>query len=513
MSGAITAAAPERSGLFAHFGRDFTASIVVFLVAMPLCMGIAIASGVPPEKGLVTGIIGGIVVGAVAGSPLQVSGPAAGLAVIVFEFVRENGLEALGPVLLLAGVLQLIAGVFKMGGLFRAISPAVVHGMLAGIGALIVIGQFHILFDEKPLSSGLENIAMMPARVLGLDFSSIAATELALGIGALTIAIMVGWEKVKPKSLGLLPGALLGVVAATLVAWIFQLGVERIAVPESFGSAFTVPTDAAWFAPLASPSLIVAAVAIAFIASAETLLSAAAVDRMHDGVRTHYDKELRAQGVGNFLCGVVGALPMTGVIVRSSANVQAGARTRLSTLLHGIWILGFVALLPWLLAEIPMAALGGVLVVTGWKLVSLKHVRHLFKAHGLLPAAIWAVTFVLVVTTDLLTGVLVGLALSMVELLPHVRNLRLKVEETDEGEHRRVSLGGAATFVGLPRLNKVLERQPADKPVHLDLDNVSAMDHTTAETLSEWIARRRKSGQTDRISGSEDVLRPLPAAG
>jgi MFS superfamily sulfate permease-like transporter len=513
MSTATAAAAPERSSPFAHFGRDFTASIVVFLVAMPLCMGIAIASGVPPERGLVTGIIGGIVVGFIAGSPLQVSGPAAGLAVIVFEFVRENGLEALGPVLLLAGVLQLIAGVFKMGGLFRAISPAVVHGMLAGIGALIVIGQFHILFDEKPLSSGLKNMAMMPARVLGLDFSSIEATELALALGALTIAIMIGWEKLRPKSMGLLPGALLGVVAATLVAWFFQLGVDRIAVPQSFGSAFALPTSAAWFAPLASPSLIIAAVAIAFIASAETLLSAAAVDRMHDGVRTQYDKELRAQGIGNFLCGVVGALPMTGVIVRSSANVQAGARTRTSTILHGVWILGFVSLLPWLLAEIPMAALGGVLVITGWRLVSLKHVRHLFKAHGLLPATIWAVTFVLVVTTDLLTGVLVGLALSVVELLPHVRNLRLKVEETDEGEHRRVSLGGAATFIGLPRLNAVLERQPADRPVHLDLDRVSAMDHTTAETLSEWIGRRRRSGQHDRISGSEEVLRPLPTLG
>ncbi|PEQ13858.1 SulP family inorganic anion transporter [Novosphingobium sp. PC22D] len=506
------AAAQPRTGPFAHIGRDFTASIVVFLVAMPLCMGIAIASGVPPEKGLVTGIIGGIVVGLFAGSPLQVSGPAAGLAVIVFEFVRENGLEALGPVLLLAGVLQLIAGAMKLGGLFRAISPAVVHGMLAGIGALIVIGQFHILFDESPLSSGLENIAMMPARILGLDFSDIAATELALLIGGLTIAIMLGWEKVRPKSMALVPGALLGVVAATLVAWAFDFGVSRIEVPDSIGSAFDLPTSLAWFAPLASPALIVAAVAIAFIASAETLLSAAAVDRMHDGVRTKYDKELSAQGIGNFLCGVVGALPMTGVIVRSSANVQAGARTRLSTIIHGVWILGFVALLPWLLREVPMAALGGVLVVTGWRLVSLKHVRHLFKAHGLLPATIWAVTFILVVTTDLLTGVLVGLALSVVELLPHLKNLRLKVHENDEGEQRLVRLDGAATFVGLPRLNKVLESQPADRPVHLDLGAVSAIDHTTAETLSEWINRRRKSGQSDRISGPANVLRPLPLA-
>jgi hypothetical protein len=149
--------------------RDFTASIVVFLVAMPLCMGIAVASGVPPEKGLVTGIIGGLVVGLLAGSPLQVSGPAAGLAVIVFELVRDYGASALGPILVLAGLIQFVAGIFKLGGWFRAISPAVVHGMLAGIGVLIVVGQFHVLFDAKPLASGLENLAAMPGRFLGLE--------------------------------------------------------------------------------------------------------------------------------------------------------------------------------------------------------------------------------------------------------------------------------------------------------------------------------------------------------
>src|SRR4051812_39280242 len=166
--------------------RYTPASIVVFLVAMPLCMGIAIASGVPPEKGLITGIIGGLVVGALAGSPLQVSGPAAGLAVIVFELVRDQGLSALGPILVLAGGIQVIAGIFRLGGWFRAISPAVVHGMLAGIGVLIVIGQFHVLFDAKPMSSGLENLAAMPGRLLGLS-PNLAAAEIALILGLVTI--------------------------------------------------------------------------------------------------------------------------------------------------------------------------------------------------------------------------------------------------------------------------------------------------------------------------------------
>ncbi len=491
--------------------RDFTASIVVFLVAMPLCMGIAVASGLPPEKGLLTGIIGGLVVGLIAGSPLQVSGPAAGLAVIVFELVREHGLAALGAILVLAGILQVLAGVVKVGGWFRAISPAVVHGMLAGIGALIVVGQFHTLFDAKPLSSGVENLAALPGRLLGIDPTNVTGTELALGLGVLTIVLMLGWDKLKPAALRLIPGALVGVVGATLVAFGFGLDVVRVAVPDSLASALTLPGEG-FLSSFLSPTIIIAAIAVAFIASAETLLSAAAVDRMHDGMRTDYNKELRAQGVGNLLCGLAGALPMTGVIVRSSANVQAGAMTRMSAVLHGAWLLGFAALLPWLLREIPMAALGGVLVVTGWKLVSVSHVRHLFQHYGLLPAAIWAVTFVLVVATDLLTGVLIGLALSVLELLPHFRRLRLKVDAEHGEDSHRINLDGAATFVMLPKLNSALDAVPADKPVHLAFDKVPVIDHTSAETLRDWVQRRRARGLRVDLSGHPDQLRKVQPA-
>lgn len=503
-------AAPASLFSGATLSRDFTASIVVFLVALPLCMGIAIASGVPPEKGLITGIIGGIVVGLLAGSPLQVSGPAAGLAVIVFEVVRDFGLAALGPILILAGLIQFSAGVFRLGGWFRAISPAVVHGMLAGIGALIVVGQFHVLFDAKPLANGLQNLAAMPGRMLGLSASNIEAAELAFAIGLLTIAAMIGWEKLRPKSMKLVPGALIGVLAGTMAAWALGLSITRVDVPESIVAAVALPGDS-FVAQIMQPSLLVTAVAIAFIASAETLLSAAAVDRMHDGVRTDYDKELRAQGVGNFLCGVAGALPMTGVIVRSSANVQAGAMTRLSAVLHGGWLLAFVALLPWLLREIPMASLAGVLVVTGWRLVSVSHVRHLFKYHGVLPAMIWVATFVMVVATDLLTGVLVGLALSAIELLPHVRKLKLKVDTAETGNESEVRLQGAATFVALPKLSKVLEAIPGGRPVHLDMRGVPAIDHSMAEMIGEWVRRHRSGGAAVRVDGDEDHLRRMAA--
>lgn len=504
--GPIAAQDAKPTGVFV---RDFTASIVVFLVAMPLCMGIAIASGVAPEKGLITGIIGGIVVGALAGSPLQVSGPAAGLAVIVFELIRDQGLSALGPILVIAGAIQVVAGIARVGGWFRAISPAVVHGMLAGIGVLIVVGQFHVLFDAKPLSSGLDNLAAMPGRLLGLDPNNIAATELALAVAVLTIGIMIAWDKFKPTSLRLIPAALLGVVAATVVAYFGGLEVTRVNVPESIVSAVVLP-DQSFLAKFVDPAVLIAALAIAFIASAETLLSASAVDKMHDGVRTDYNKELRAQGIGNLLCGVAGSLPMTGVIVRSSANVQAGAVTRLSAILHGVWILGFVSLLPWLLREIPMAALGAVLVLTGWKLVNVSHVRQLFGKYGALPAIIWAATLIVVVTVDLLSGVLVGIGLSLIEVIPHVRRLKLGVDKVEAEDQVQIQLSGSATFVQLPKLSDALETVPAGKSVVLDGTRLKALDHTCAELVRDWLARRRHA-HNDVIIGGDSPLAKLAA--
>jgi MFS superfamily sulfate permease-like transporter len=489
--------------------RDLTASIVVFLVAMPLCMGIAVASGMPPERGLITGIIGGIIVGALAGSPLQVSGPAAGLAVIVYELVRDQGLSALGPILILAGAIQVAAGIFKLGGWFRAISPAVVHGMLAGIGVLIVVGQFHVLFDARPLPSGLANLIAVPGRLFGLSMD-IAAAERAFAIGLTTIGVMLAWEKWRPVSMRLVPGALMGVLAGTFAAVLLGLDVAKVEVPASIIGAIALP-ESGLLAKWLDPSIIAAALAIAFIASAETLLSAAAVDRMHNGVRTDYNKELRAQGIGNLLCGAAGALPMTGVIVRSSANVQAGAMTRASAMLHGVWILGFVALLPWLLREIPMAALGAILVVTGWRLVSLTHVRHLLRDYGVMPALIWAATLILVVSVDLLTGVLVGIALTALELLPHIRRLRLKVEESRHDDAHAIALDGTATFVTLPKLSDALESVPPGKRIRLDVSRLMGADHTTAAMLHEWLQRRRATGAVVEIEGDTGKVAKLAA--
>ncbi|WP_191489224.1 SulP family inorganic anion transporter [Pseudomonas sp. FEN] len=463
--------------------RELLASVVVFLVALPLCMGIAIASGMPPAKGLITGIIGGLVVGWLAGSPLQVSGPAAGLAVLVFELVRQHGMAMLGPILLLAGLLQLLAGRLRLGCWFRVTAPAVVYGMLAGIGVLIVLSQVHVMLDGSPLPSGLDNLLGFPA-ALGQALSGEGTGWQAGALGLTTILVMWLWDKRKPQALRFVPGALLGVGLTTLASLVLALSVKRVEVPANLAEAID------WLRPadllnLADPNLLIAAFAVAFIASAETLLSAAAVDRMHDGQRSDFDRELSAQGVGNMLCGLLGALPMTGVIVRSSANVQAGARTRLSAIFHGVWLLAFVLLLSSVLQSIPVASLAGVLVYTGIKLVDLKAFRGLGR-YGRMPMLTYVATALAIVFTDLLTGVLIGFGLTLAKLAWKASRLKISLVDLPAEGEMELRLLGAATFLKVPALTRVLSTIPSDTVVHVPLGNLSYIDHACLELLEEW---------------------------
>ena len=474
--------------------RELLASVVVFLVALPLCMGIAIASGMPPAKGLITGIIGGLVVGWLAGSPLQVSGPAAGLAVLVFELVRQHGMMMLGPILLLAGFLQLVAGRLRLGCWFRVTAPAVVYGMLAGIGVLIVLSQIHVMLDGVPKPSGLDNLAGFPAAVA----QAIPSLGWQAGLlGLSTMLVMYLWDKFRPKTLRFVPGALLGVGLTTLVSLMLALQVKRVEVPENLADAID------WLRPsdllnLADPQLLIAAFAVAFIASAETLLSAAAVDRMHNGQRSDFDKELSAQGVGNMLCGLVGALPMTGVIVRSSANVQAGATTRLSAMFHGLWLLAFVLLLSSVLQSIPVASLAGVLVYTGIKLVDIKAFKALGR-YGRMPMFTYAATALAIIFTDLLTGVLVGFGLTLVKLAFKASRLKVSLIDLPQDSEMELRLSGAATFLKVPALTQVLSTVPAGTTVHVPLNNLSYIDHSCLELLEEW-------GRANAAKGSKLVI-------
>ncbi len=488
------------------FSKDFLASIVVFLVALPLCMGIAIASGVPPALGLLTGIVGGVVVGFIAGSPLQVSGPAAGLAVIVYQLVQEHGLGMLGVVLVGAGAIQLAAGLLKFGQWFRAISPSVIHGMLAGIGVLILASQFHVMLDDSPRGNGLQNLFSIPEAfykgVFPLDGST---HHLAAAIGILTILTILGWNRFRPASMRMVPAALIAVIVASAAAAFWDFPIKRIAAPDSLIAAANFPalTD---FSRLLEGEFLLMAAVFAFVASAETLLCASAVDQMHNGPRTNYDRELAAQGIGNLICGGLGALPMTGVIVRSSANVQAGATTRASAILHGIWLLGTVAVLPWLLAHIPTASLAAILVYIGFKLVDTARIRKI-AGFGRGELVIYFATLIGIVATDLLTGVLIGLGLALAKLIYTFAHIKIDAQEDQKGKRVDIILHGSCTFLSIPQLAAALEKISAGYEVHVHVEHLSYIDHACLDHLAGWEEQYKTSGGSLHVEWNELVDR------
>lgn len=598
---------------FSTLKFDIPSSVAAFLVALPLCMGIAIASGVPVAAGLITGIVGGIVVGALAGAPLQVSGPAAGLTVVVYEIVNGQGIAALSIIVLGAGILQIVAGLFRMGQWFRAVSPAVIHGMLGGIGILIFASQFHVMVDDKPKENGIRNLMTIPQAIAkGLPLpaastaeerqirtellkdvgslhrrqaslrDSIAAAEpaeaarmaaeyaaqqaaiteslrsvseriaqsenslpnpasakeavaaavtgsqqalvalqttnekideeaqqhavkslesllaglknhqWAAKVGILTICVLVFWQVVIPRRWKVIPGPLVAIAVAAVAAFFWNLPVLYVEAPDNLFSAIRLPS----LAVLQNgnlTALIEGILVMALIASAETLLCATAVDKMHGGQRTNYDRELIAQGVGNSICGMVGALPMTGVIVRSAANVQAGARTRKSAMLHGLWLLVFVCFLTPVLRTIPVAGLAAVLVYTGYKLVDLKHIGELRK-YGWSEVGIYLATMVTIVATDLLTGVIVGIGLSAAKLLYTFAHLHAEIREEPHRNRCQLSLDGAATFLRLPLLAATLERVPANAELHVDLERLNYIDHACFDLLMNWAKQHEATG-------------------
>jgi MFS superfamily sulfate permease-like transporter len=593
---------------------DFSASLVVFLVALPLCMGIAIASGAPVTAGLVTGIVGGLVTGVLAGSPLQVSGPAAGLTVIVFQLIQQQGLERLGIVVLLAGGIQVLAGAFRLGQWFRAVSPAVIRGMLAGIGVLIFAGQFHVMVDDRPRSSGVDNLLSIPEAVrkgmplpppkLGTpedramrvaqlklvgslhlqqqelmeevhhllvgvtdaspDANGFPAAEWlkslarreetilatlkehepvhaaaewteaenscaaalaalqqgdthtarqlqdqamqslsnllsaykshpwAAALGLTTILIIVVWHAFVERRVRVVPAPLVAVATVTALSVGFSLPVISVEVPDSLLEEIYFPS---WneLAGALQPDFLFLALQVAVVASAETLLCAAAVDQMHQGPRTKYDRELAAQGLGNMVCGLLSALPMTGVIVRSSANVHAGAKSRLSAILHGLWLLVFVVFFAYVLRLIPTSCLAAILVYTGYKLVDFKSMRALLR-FGKGELIIYLGTMTTIVVKDLLTGVIFGIVLSMLKLLVTFARLRITVVPAPDGGRWTMHLKGSATFLRLPKLAEALDQVPPDAELHVHFEQLAYIDHACLDLLMNWEKQHEATG-------------------
>ncbi len=466
---------------------DVTASLVVFLVALPLCVGVAVASGVPAELGLITGIVGGLVTGFLPGSSLQVSGPAAGLTVLVYEAVQEYGLSALGVIVLAAGLLQLLLGALRCGRWFRAISVSVVEGMLAGIGLLLIAGQLYGMAGISAPTSGIAKLTGLPGLLIDVVGSTQALSAFAIGAG--TIAAMLIWQRLPAKT-RVLPGALAAVGLATAATALLGLPVAMVQVTGLLTAINLPGLDD--FGRLARVGVLGTVVTFMLIASAESLFSAAAVDRLHDGARTDYDKELMAQGVGNAVCGVLGALPMTAVIVRSATNVHAGAKTKWSRVLHGAWLLLFAALLPAALGIIPIAALAGVLVHAGFKLLPIKHLTPMWREHRG-EAVILVITAVAIVTVNMFEGVLIGMALSIVKTAWETSHIHLDVADSGTGPIR-VALSGNATFLRLPKMLDTLEALPQDRPIEVDLSGLRHLDHACSTALTTWAERHVEKG-------------------
>jgi MFS superfamily sulfate permease-like transporter len=444
------------------------------------------------------------------------------LAVIIYQLIQDYGIEAMGPIIVLAGVFQMLAGMLKVGQMFRSIAPAVVYGMLAGIGVLIFAAQFHVMVDDGPRSNGIRNLLAIPEAVYkGITPSDDTVHHLAAIVGLATIVAIVGWAKFAPKKVKWIPGALIGVLAATGIAHAMNLPIKYVDLPDNLFATLQTPS-LSMFASLADYHMVFEALALAFVASAETLLSATAVDQMHGGKRTNYDKEMFSQGVGNCLCGLVGGLPMTGVIVRSATNVSAGAKTRLSAIMHGAWLLILVAAAPSVLRLIPTASLAAVLVYTGYKLVNVQNIRRLLH-YGRMPVIIYGTTVVLIVVEDLLTGIVAGLVLSLGTIIYSVTHLGIRLESTDT--RVEVHLEGSATFLRMPKLIDALEKLPNDVEVRVHTRSLTYVDHACLDAISNWEQQRGDNdGKTvvewhelmssyQRLNGQADTARGRPLVG
>lgn len=475
--------------------HDFLASIVVFLVALPLCLGIAIASGVPPVYGLLAGVIGGLIVGVFTGSPLQVSGPAAGLAVMVFEIVQEHGLAGLSIICIFAGLFQILGAYLKLGNAFKAVSPAVVKGMLSGIGVLILASQFHVMLDHAPKASGTENLLTIPQAFIDVFDTSLGMQHIhAAALGLITLIILVSWNLVKDKVKAPIPSPLIAIVATSLIVFFGKLGVDKINIPDNILSELSFNLGSAF--TNFNIDLLIGGLAIALVATTETLLCVSAVDSMKEDHKSDYNRELLAQGIGNTIAGVIGAMPVTGVIVRSSANVEFGGRTKASTVMHGVWLAAFLFLFSDVLGYIPRSALAAILVYTGWRLIDVKATKEFYE-FSKFEAFIYLATITAIVTINLLYGVMIGYALSLLYLVYKLNHFEAE-KQNNEGKVK-ISAHGVATFLSLPKFSKMVDESMEEgDSVVVDFSQVRYVDTATRDYINNL--KQNSSGKLEYLS-------------
>ena len=495
--------------MFKHLKSDLPASIVVFFVALPLCLGIALASGAPLFSGLIAGIVGGIVVGALSGSKIGVSGPAAGLAAIVLTAISTlGGYENFLVAVVIGGVIQLIFGVLKAGIIGYYFPSSVIKGMLTGIGIIIILKQIPHFFgyDADP-EGDFAFFQVDGENTFSEIFKSI--NNISLGstvVGIVGLGILILWSNVlskKGKIFQLIQGPLVavvfGIVYYILTDSTSKFGISSehlvsVPVPDSFDSflgQFSFPN----FAAITNPQIWVVGFTIALVASLETLLCVEATDKLdpHKNV-TPTNRELLAQGTGNILSGLIGGLPVTQVIVRSSANIQSGGRTKLSAILHGFLLLISVILIPTLLNKIPLSVLAAILLVVGYKLAKPALFKKMWDL-GWKQFIPFTVTVVGIVFTDLLVGIALGLAVGIVIIL--IKSFQnshfLHIEDKSDGKNRiKMTLAEQVTFFNKGAILNELDSLPENTYLELDVRKTVYLDNDIIEILEDFALKAKE---------------------
>ncbi|MFD5650306.1 SulP family inorganic anion transporter [Streptomyces sp. NPDC127039] len=484
---------PHGPRRFRVAGADVSAAIAVFLIALPLSLGIALATGAPLQAGLVAAAVGGIVAGRIGGCPLQVSGPAAGLTVVTADIIQQYGWRTTCAITVFAGIAQLGLGCLRVARSALAVSPAIVHGMLAGIGVTIAVAQLHIVLGGTPQSSVPDNLVALPAQLANLHPADLA-------VSVLTLTLLLLWPRIPGRAgqvLGKLPAALIAVAGGTAVAALTGLRLPKVDLPSWSSHALAALPDG----PVLG--LLAAVLTTTLVCSVQSLLGAVAVDKLVAArpvltgrvKRSNLDRELLGQGAANIVSGSLGGLPIAGVAVRSSANVAAGAVSRNSTMLHGVLVVIAALLMVPALELIPLASLAALVMAVGLKMVSLNHIRTVTRHREVL---VYAVTTCGVVFLGVLEGVALGIAVAVGVALHRLTRTRITHDDT-EGVHH-VHVRGQLTFLAVPRLSRVLHQVPHGADAVVELDG-SFMDHAAYETLQDWQKTHTAQGGRVDITG------------
>lgn len=498
----------KKINLFANLKSDFASGLVVFLVALPLCLGIALASGAPLFSGIIAGVIGGIVIGYLSQSHLSVSGPAAGLTAIVLTSITDLGsFNAFLLAVFLAGIFQLALGFIKAGTISNYFPSNVIEGMLAGIGLIIILKQIpHAVGldadfqgDEAFFQSDGKNT--FSELFLIFDYLQLGSVVITL----VSLAILISWNKIDfLKKLKLVPSALIAVIVGVTLNEFFIRSGSDLAISSEHLVNLPVPTSMEEFrniivtpdfSAITNGKVWIVAVTIAVVASIETLLCMEAADKMDVQKRyTDTNVELKAQGVGNILSSLLGGLPMTSVVVRTSANNNAGAKSKMSAIIHGILLLICVLVIPTILNKIPYATLAAILLLVGYKLANPKTVKHFWEKDKIYQFIPFIATFVAVVFTDLLKGVALGMIISVIFILKGnmKRAYRFRKEQFHDGDIIHIDLAQEVSFLNKSAIKTTLNDIPENSKVIINATDTVYIAHDVLDLIKEFKKIRAK---------------------